>query len=128
MKRVLIPGALPPKGHYSPAIVDGGLVYVSGQLPVDPFTGEKCSGDIAEQAKVVFANFERVLEAAGSRKECVIKVVLYVSDIALWDEVNALYSEFFGDHYPVRSIVPVGPLHYGFKIEMEGIAKLSENI
>lgn len=125
MKQISVTGALPPKGHYSPAILDGELLYISGQLPVDPFTGGHCSGDIREQAAQIFQNLDHILRAAGTRKEQVIKVVVYISDIRDWDEVNQIYQDYFGEHYPVRSIVPVGTLHYGFKLELEGIARVS---
>lgn len=125
MERILVPGALPPKGHYSPAVRDGDHIYVSGQLPIDQVTGEHCSGTIKEQARLALDNFNNVLKAAGAQKSDVVKMVVFITDIALWDEVNEIYSEFFGDHYPARSIVPTGPLHYGFKIEIEGIARLS---
>ena len=105
--------------------MDGELLYISGQLPIDPFTGEHSSGDIREQAEQVFQNLDHILSAAGSWKDQVIKVVVYLSDIGDWDEVNQIYQDYFGEHYPVRSIVPVGTLHYGFKLELEGIARVS---
>ena len=124
MKRISVTGALPPKGHYSPAILDGEFLYISGQLPIDLFTGVHCSGDIRVQAKQIFENLDHILSAAGTQKNQVIKVVVYISDIRDWDEVNQIYQDYFGEHYPVRSIVPVGTLHYGFKLELEGLAKV----
>ena len=125
MKQISVTGALPPKGHYSPAIMDGELLYISGQLPINPFTGEHSSGDIREQAEQIFRNLDHILSAAGTWKDQIIKVVVYISDIGDWDEVNQIYQDYFGEHYPVRSIVPVGTLHYGFKLELEGIARVS---
>lgn len=128
MERILVPGALPVKGHYSPAVRDGRDIYISGQLPIDQFTGARCEGSIREQAKKALENFNNVLAAAGARKENVLKVVVYINDIGMWDEVNEIYGEFFGDCYPARSIVPTKPLHYGFLIEIEGIARLSQEV
>lgn len=125
MERISAKGSLPPRGHYSPAILDGELLYISGQLPINPFTGAHCGGDIGEQAKQVFENLDEILRAAGIKKDQVIKVVAYISDVNDWEEVDKACQEYFGGHYPVRSIVPVGPLHYGFKLELEGIARVA---
>lgn len=124
MNTINVKNAVPPKGHYSPAIKDGDLLYISGQLPIDQLTGEHCGASIQEQAQQIFKNFHRLLEAAGTDRSHVLKVVIYLTDIKEWEQVNAAYEDFFGNHYPARSIVPVGPLHYGFKMEMEGIAKI----
>lgn len=126
METIFVKDALPARGHYSPAVRDGGLLYISGQLPVDQLTGEHCKGSIQQQAEQIFKNFNNLLEAAGTHKNQVLKVVIYITDIREWDQVNSAYEMFFGDHYPARSIVPVGPLHYGFKMEMEGIAKIPQ--
>ena len=126
MERIVVPGALPVKGHYSPALKDGDYLYISGQLPINQFTGICCEGTIKEQAEQALENFHNILMAAGAGKEDVVKVVVYINDISLWDEVNEIYSDFFGDHYPARSIVPTKPLHYGFLIEIEGIARLHQ--
>lgn len=111
-----------PAGHYSQAVIHDGLVYVSGQLAVDPETGEKRLGSIEEQAEQALKNVAAVLEAAGSRMDLVIKTTVYVSDIALWGRVNEVYARHFGDHKPARAVVPTKDLHYGFKIEIEAVA------
>lgn len=111
-----------PAGHYSQAVIHDGLVYVSGQLAVDPETGEKRLGWIEEQAEQALKNVAAVLEAAGSRMDLVIKTTVYVSDIALWGRVNEVYARHFGDHKPARAVVPTKDLHYGFKIEIEAVA------
>ena len=126
MERITVPGAQPVRGHYSMAVRDGKDIYISGQLPVDQFTGCPCQGDVKEQARQALGNFCNVLTAAGAGISDVVKVVVYIADIQMWDEVNEVYSEFFGEHYPARSIVPVKPLHYGFLIEIEGIARLHQ--
>lgn len=127
MKIITIKDAPLPAGHYSPAIKDGELLYISGQLPINQQTGSHCNGDIQAQALQIFDNFNNILTAAGTQKDQVIKVTIYLTDISEWDNVNTLYQQFFGNHRPVRSIVPVGPLHYGFRMEMEGIAKITRS-
>ena len=124
MREVLTPNAPKPAGHYSQAIVHNDIVYVSGQLPIDPKTGEKCLGSIEEQTKQVLENVSEILKAAGSDINQVLKITLYVSDIELWGRVNAVYSDFFGKHRPARAVVPTRDLHYGFKIEIEAIAAI----
>lgn len=124
IEKVIIPGALVTKGHYSTAVKDEQYMYISGQLPINPFTGEKCQGTIKEQTKQVLDNFNYILKATKVEKENVLKMVIYIADISLWDEVNKIMGDFFGNHYPARSIVPVKELHYGFLIEAEGIVKL----
>lgn len=111
-----------PAGHYSQAIVHAGMVYVSGQLPIDPQTGEKQVGSIERQAEQALKNLAGILRAANSDLDQVVKTTLYISDIELWDRVNAVYSKFFGDHRPARAVVPTRNLHFGFQIEIEAIA------
>ena len=112
----------PPGGHYTPAIVHHGLVYVSGILPVTP-NGEKLSNaSLAQQAEAVFYNLRAVLEAAGSAPDQVLQVRIYVTDIGDWATVNQLYAAFFGEHKPARAVVPVPALHYGLKLELEATA------
>jgi 2-iminobutanoate/2-iminopropanoate deaminase len=122
MREILSSTAPQPAGHYAQAIEHQGLVYVSGQLPIDPQSGEKRIGSIETQTEQALANLEAILEEANSGKEHVLKVTVYVSDIALWDRVNAVYARFFGDHRPARAIVPTRELHFGFQIEIEAIA------
>ena len=116
--------ALKPSGHYSQAITHQGLVYVSGQLPFDWQSGEKILGSAGDQAAAALTNLGRVVEAAGSAREKVLKCTVYIADIADWDEINAAYASFFGDHKPARAIVPTGPLHFGFKVEIDAIAAI----
>ncbi len=111
-----------PAGHYSQGVVHGGLVYVSGQLAIDPATGEKKLGSIEEQTGQALKNVAAVLEAAGSGIDRVLKTTVYVSDIALWPRVDAVYAEFFGDHKPARAVVPTRELHFGFQVEVEAVA------
>lgn len=126
MKSVKTDKAPVPGGHYSQAIVHNGLVYVSGQLAVDPETGEKQTGSIEEQTRLVLQNLSAILEASGSSLNQVLKVTVYISDISLWGKVNEVYAEIFGDHRPARAIVPTRDLHFGFKIEVDAVAAVRE--
>ena len=122
MTFIQTPNAPAPGGHYSQAVVHNGLVFVSGILPITP-SGEKLTdATITEQTQQVLANLDAILRASGSKRENVLKVSVFVSDISTWGEVNRLYAQFFGEHRPARSVVPCSPLHYGFGIELEAIA------
>lgn len=115
-------GVAQPAGHYSHAVVHGGLVYVSGQLPVRDGELTLVEGSVEEQAGQAIENLRRVLEAAGSSLGRVIKTTVYVSDISLWERVNREYARAFGAHRPARSVVPTLELHHGFCVEIEAIA------
>ncbi|NJL74088.1 MAG: RidA family protein [Saprospiraceae bacterium] len=114
-----------PKGHYSPIIAHNGLLYFSGQLPRNPTTGMIPEG-IEAQTHQVLANIEDLLHLAGCKKSDVLQMRVYVADIQLWEQVNAIYTLFFGEHKPVRTIVPTGPLHYGCLLEIEATAVLPQ--
>jgi len=103
-------------------VVAGGFVYVSGQLPVRPDGTRDPNLSFGEQSRQALANVKAALEAAGARLEDVVKVTVYVTSIDGWAEFNAAYAELFGAHRPARAIVPVGPLHYGFGVEVDAVA------
>jgi len=115
-----------PAGHYSQATVHDGVVYVAGQLAIDPVTGERKLGSIEEQTERTLRNVEAVLKAAGSDFSRVLKMTVYVADIELWGAVNATYARIMGDHKPARAIVPTKDLHHGFLIEIDAIAATLE--
>jgi len=125
IKLVLTPNAPAPGGHYSQAVVHNGLVYVSGQLPIDPKTGEKKLGSIEEQTEQTLNNVRAILQAAGGDLNRVLKMTIYISEISLWGKVNEVYARVMGDHRPARAVVPVKDLHHGFQIEIEAIAGLN---
>ena len=126
MEVISTPNAPKPAGHYSQAIVHNNLVYVSGQLPIDPESGEKRIGSIEEQTEQALKNLSEILLVAGSNLNQVLKTTVYISDIELWDRVNAVYARFFGEHRPARAVVPTRNLHFGFQIEIEAIATLDK--
>ncbi|GAB3267044.1 RidA family protein [Larkinella harenae] len=122
IQSVETPNAPLPAGHYVQATVWSDLIFVSGQLPIHPITKEKKTGSIEDQTHQVLENLEAILKAAGSDLSHVLKTTVYIADITLWDQVNAIYADFFGDHKPARAVVPTNKLHYGFLIEIEAIA------
>src|ERR1700682_3504548 len=124
MEIILTPKAPAPAGHYSQAIVHGGLVYVAGQLAIDPEKPDRPAGSIEEQTERALGNVRAILEAAGSGLSGVLQMTIYITDIALWGPVNTVYGKVMGDHRPARAIVPVKDLHHGLLIEIQAIAAL----
>ena len=111
-----------PAGHYSQAVLHNGLIFVSGQLAIDPQTRQPLHLDAGDQLTKALQNMEQILLAAGSRRDKVLKCTVFVADVALWPEANAAYAAFFGAHRPARSIVPTGNLHHGLLVEVEAVA------
>ena len=127
MKRTEVRTASAPKpvGPYVQAIAAGGLVYASGQIPLDPATGEIVAGEIEDQAHQVFANLAAVLAEAGSSLGQVIRASVYLTDLSLFPRVNAVYAEYMtGDPKPARSTIEVSALPLGADIEIDLIAAL----
>lgn len=117
------PATLPvPGGHYSPGVVHGGVVYVSGQLGRGPDMSDEAAGDIAQQTQRALAGVAQILRAAGSDMSKLLKVNIYLSDVSLWDAVNSTYRQVLGEHRPARAIVPTGKLHHDALIEIDAIA------
>jgi reactive intermediate/imine deaminase len=125
MKFIHTPYSKQQTGHYTPGIVSQGMLYISGQLPRNPASGEIPSG-IQAQSRQVFANLDLVLHSAGTSKNSVVSCRIYVSDIQLWDQINLEYASFFGSHKPARAVIPVSTLHYGCLLEMEAVAEMVE--
>lgn len=122
MKTILTEEAPIPKGHYAQGILVGGFLFISGQLPIDPVTGNLVPGGMEEQAIQAFRNLEAVVKASGGSREDVVKVTVYIPDISQWNTVNRIYGEFFGNHKPARSVVPTRDLHFGALVEVEAVA------
>ena len=110
------------KAHYSSAVVHEGIVYVSGQLPMNPEKGTPVGGPIDVQTRAALQNLLQVLQASGSSKDKVLRTTAYIPDVSMWTKVNEVYAEFFGKHKPARSVVPTRDLHYGCLIEIDAIA------
>lgn len=111
-----------PGGHYSQAVAYGGLVFVAGQLAIDPQTGEKMLGSIEEQTEQALKNVSGILKAANSDLSRVLKMTVYISDIDLWGRVNEVYARVLGEHRPALAVIPTKELHYGFLIEIDAVA------
>lgn len=109
-------------GPYAQAIAMGEFVYTSGQIALDPATGALVPGGIEAQAHQVFKNLGAVLQAAGCTYDSVVKTVVFLTDLADFAAVNAIYAEYFTDPCPARSCVQVAALPKGSKIEVEVIA------
>ncbi len=111
-------------GPYSQAVVVDGWIYVSGQIPLDPETGDQETGAVAEQTHQVFANLKAVLEEAGGRLHTVVKTTVFLSDMGAFQEMNGVYAEYFGDHRPARSTVEAAGLPKGVDVEIDAIARV----
>lgn len=121
------PAEIPvPKGHYSPAVVHNGLIFVSGQLPINHADGKPETGAIELQTELALRNVEAILIAANSDLNHVLQFTIYVSEMELWDKVNEVYKRILGEHKPSRAIVPVKDLHFGTKIEIQAIATVKQ--
>jgi 2-iminobutanoate/2-iminopropanoate deaminase len=126
MKIVETPRAPLPAGHYSQAVVYGGLVFVAGQLPFDVAHPGRPAGDVEEQTERALRNVEAILESVGSSLDRLLSVTVYVTDISLWPRVNAAYARILGAHRPARAVVPVKELHHGYLVEVQAVAALGE--
>lgn len=122
IEQIKIEGAKVTSGHYSPATRAGNIICISGQLPIDPFTGEQCKGGIREQTQQVLMNIDTILKAAKADRNDVMKMTIFVSDISFWGDINEVYAEFFGNHKPARIVVPVNTLNYGCLLEIDAMA------
>jgi len=122
IKRITTTNAPTPAGHYSQATVYNGLVFVAGQLSIDPASGAHMTGTIEEQTEIALNNVLAILQAAGSDWSRVLKMTVYVADINLWDAVNKVYGRILGEHRPARAVIPTGALHHGFLIEIDAVA------
>ncbi len=121
-KQVIIPEAGPPAiGPYSPAVVAGPLVFISGQIPVDA-QGRLVTGDIVVQTVQVLENLKTVLAAGGLSLKSVVKTTVFLTDMADFQEMNRVYGEFFGERPPARTTVQVVGLPRGVAVEIEAIA------
>ena len=127
MKQIVKTGLAPKAiGPYSQAVKAGGFVFASGQIPIDPETGEFVSGGIAEQTRQVMKNLSAVLEAAGSDLQLVVKTTVFLADMSEFTAMNEVYGTFFSDEPPARATVQAARLPRDARVEIEAIAQLRE--
>jgi 2-iminobutanoate/2-iminopropanoate deaminase len=111
-------------GPYSQGVRAGELLFASGQIPLDPSTGELVAGDVTAQTRRTMENLRAVLEASGSSLEHVLKTTVYLVDLGEFARFNQAYAEFFRGHLPARSTVQVAALPRGARVEIEAIARV----
>lgn len=109
-------------GPYSQAVRSNGLVFASGQIPIDPATGQFVSGGIAEQTEQVIKNLSRVLEAAGTDLNRVVKTTVFLADMEEFTAMNEVYGRFFSEEPPARATVEAARLPRDARVEIEAIA------
>jgi 2-iminobutanoate/2-iminopropanoate deaminase len=114
-----------PIGPYSQAIEAGGVLYCSGQVPLDPESGELIEGGIAEQARRCLQSLEAICETAGAQLGGAARITIYLTAMADFSEVNEVYSEFFSEPFPVRTTVGVSELPGGALVEMDATVPIS---
>jgi 2-iminobutanoate/2-iminopropanoate deaminase len=124
MKTIATEGAPRAIGPYSQAIVEGGFLFASGQVPLDPATGELVSGGFEAGVERVFDNLEAVLSAAGASLGDVVKATVYLLRMSDFAAMNGIYARRFGNHRPARSTVAVAELPKGAAVEIDLIARL----
>lgn len=112
----------PPGGHYRHAVSAAGLIFISGQLPITAAGVKLAEAPFEAQARQALGNLEAALAGAGSTIGKLVQVRVYLADIADWPAFNTLYAAWAGAARPARTVVPVGPLHFGLKIEIEAVA------
>ena len=125
MKEIRTDAAPPPGGPYSQALAHDGLLFLSGQIPIDPATGRLVDGEIEAQTRQVIANLSEVLEAAGSSLQRVLRTTVYLVDLSLFARVNAVYAEHFSSTpRPARVTIQAAALPLGAQVEIDAIASV----
>ena len=124
MRSVATDGAPKAIGPYSQAIAQGGYLFLSGQIPLDPATGELVSGGLPAGVERVFDNLEAILESEGLSLDDVVRTTVYLLHMADFAEMNAVYGRRFGNHRPARSTVAVAELPKGAAVEIDAIARI----
>ena len=126
MKREIIETGRAPKaiGTYSQAVRVGDTVYISGQIPLDPATGEMVAGDIEAEIRRAFENLKAIAEAAGGSLAQIAKVTVFLTDLAHFGKVNEAMAGYFSKPYPARAAIGVAALPRGARVEVEGVLAL----
>jgi 2-iminobutanoate/2-iminopropanoate deaminase len=125
-KTITASGAPDAAGPYSHAVVSNGLVFLSGQTPVDPNTGQLVEGSIGEQTKRCLENLAVVAAAAGAELSDAVRMGIYVTDISVFKEVNEAYGAFFESDPPARSTIGVAALPLGAEVEIDAVIALPD--
>lgn len=124
-KKTIMSDAAPAAiGTYSQAVEHNGLVFISGQIPLDPATMELVEGDFEERARRVFENLKAVAEAAGGSLNDVVKLTIYLTDLGNFAAVNSVMAEYFDEPYPARAAIGVAALPKGAEVEVDAIMEL----
>jgi len=119
-------GAPPPAGPYSHAVESNGLLFCSGQVPLDPGTGKLVEGSIGDQARRCLENLKLVCGARGAQLSDAVRMAIYVTDISTFAQVNEAYGEYFGEGAPARTTIGVAALPGGAQIEMDAIVAMPD--
>lgn len=128
MKKIVATGSAPKAiGPYSQAVISGGMIFLSGQIALDPETGKLTGEDVTAQTERVLQNIKAVLEAAGSSFDNVVKTTVYMVDLSAFVEMNRVYGKYFRDMPPARATVQVASLPAGALIEIDAVARVDEN-
>ncbi len=123
MKKILAPvGAPKAVGPYSQGVVCGDLVFLAGQIPLDPATGRLVEGTIEDHTRRVLENVTALLESAGLTRRHAVKATVFLADLADFASMNKVYAEYFGENPPARSTIQVAALPLGARIEIEIVA------
>ena len=115
-------------GPYSQAVKIGRYVFLSGQIPIDPFNGELVEGGVEAQTRQVLKNLQAVAEEAGASMRDVLKTTVYLADLSTFSEMNAVYAEFFPEPFPARATVGVAALPKGAAVEIEAVVVIGDDL
>ena len=125
-KKAVWPGGSSPLAPYSPGIITGNLVFVSGQVPMNPDTKSLVEGPFEDHVRQCIRNVERILIAAGTDLQHAVKVIVFLKDMDNFERLNAVYNEYWGEVRPARSCVQVARLPLDVQVEVEAIAVLPD--
>ena len=120
--RIMSCRAPAPLGHYEQALLHGNTIYLSGLLGVEASTAAAAEVPLTNQTEFALANLESILKPAGCDRSNVVRLTIFVEGVEGWSEINSVCARFFGAHKPARSVVPVGPLRLGARLEIEATA------
>ncbi|MEM0031171.1 MAG: RidA family protein [Desulfurococcaceae archaeon] len=127
MKKIIYTSNAPrPIGPYSQGVCVNGLLFISGQIPIDPATNSLVEGDFKSKVERVLENVKAIVEAAGGKINDIVKVTVFLRDISKFQEFNEVYSKYFGENPPARSVIEVSNLPRNVDLEVEAVAYIHE--